>query len=360
MRAMLEDPQHTAQVPGGPGGYAALRARIRALAEGETETVALMATISCELYNADPRFDWVGFYRVTAPEMLKIGPYQGGHGCLQIPFSRGVCGAAARTGRTLIVPDVEAFEDHIACAASTRSEIVVPVRNRSGKLIAVLDIDSDQVDAFTETDRIELEAMLDEIFTRPPLPAAMPEKPTGLMRLLSEGDVLFGPVLLVAHFVIAAFGWILEQYFSVPFVVTNWEVALSVAIAVTMMLPVFLILRAYYHQKVSPLPTIFYMFGHAGLIIVGYAGIYGMLGYGPAGGFDPADPVTAGDCIPTWERNFYLSAITFTTVGYGDCAPYGVARFFAGIQGVLSVVFVGTTVGLMTGIAPTGGEDERT
>ncbi|MEM9145504.1 MAG: ion channel [Pseudomonadota bacterium] len=200
--------------------------------------------------------------------------------------------------------------------------------------------------------------MLDEIFTRPPLPPEGEGPVSGISRLWSEGDVLYGPVLLFGHFVIAALGWILEQYWSVPQAVTPWELGLSIGIALTMMIPVFLILRSYYHQKVSPLPTIFYMFGHAGLIIVGYAGIYGMLGYGPAGGFDPNALATAGDCIPTWERNFYLSAITFTTVGYGDCAPYGVARFFAGIQGVLSVVFVGTTVGLMTGIAPTG-DDAR-
>ena len=78
--------------------YAEVGKSIAALTEGETDQVALMATVACELHHADDRFDWTGFYRVVAPELLKIGPYQGGHGCLVIPFDRGVCGAAARTG----------------------------------------------------------------------------------------------------------------------------------------------------------------------------------------------------------------------------------------------------------------------
>ena len=78
--------------------YQDLAARIASLTEGEDDQIALMATVACEVFHSDDRFDWVGFYRVTAPELLKIGPYQGGHGCLHIPFSRGVCGAAARTG----------------------------------------------------------------------------------------------------------------------------------------------------------------------------------------------------------------------------------------------------------------------
>ena len=80
--------------------YTVLAQTIAALTEGETDQVALMATVTCELHHADDRFDWTGFYRVVAPELLKIGPYQGGHGCLVIPFSRGVCGAAARRGLT--------------------------------------------------------------------------------------------------------------------------------------------------------------------------------------------------------------------------------------------------------------------
>ena len=144
--------------------HAGLAARIRALAEGERDAVALMATLACEIHHADDRFHWTGFYRVVAPGLLKIGPYQGGHGCLTIPFERGVCGAAARTGRTQLVPDVEAFPGHIACAASTRSELVIPVRNAAGDLLGVLDIDSDLPDAFTEADARALEAILAETF----------------------------------------------------------------------------------------------------------------------------------------------------------------------------------------------------
>jgi GAF domain-containing protein len=144
--------------------YATLRKTIASLTEGETDTVALMATVACELHHADDRFDWTGFYRVTKPNLLKIGPYQGGHGCLQIPFDKGVCGAAARTGEVQLVADVDAFPGHIACASSTRSEIVLPVRDAAGELIAVLDIDSDQPDAFTTEDASELAAILKATF----------------------------------------------------------------------------------------------------------------------------------------------------------------------------------------------------
>ena len=145
--------------------YPALRARIASLVDGETDEIALMATVSCELFHSDDRFDWVGFYRVTEPDLLKIGPYQGGHGCLIIPFSRGVCGAAARLREIQLVPDVNAFEGHIACASSTRSEVVLPVFNASGDLIAVLDIDSDQPDAFTDEDAKSLRVILTETFS---------------------------------------------------------------------------------------------------------------------------------------------------------------------------------------------------
>lgn len=146
--------------------YPTLRQTIAALTEGETDAVALMATVACEVHHADDRFDWTGFYRVTAPKVLKIGPYQGGHGCLAIPFSRGVCGAAARTGEVQLVADVEAFPDHIACAASTRSELVLPVRDGAGALIGVFDIDSDQPDAFDQGDATALQAILQQVFGR--------------------------------------------------------------------------------------------------------------------------------------------------------------------------------------------------
>ena len=144
--------------------YDDLAARIRALCAGETDEVALMATVACELHQSDERFDWTGFYRVVAPELLKIGPYQGGHGCLVIPFSRGVCGAAARLRAVQIVPDVEAFPGHIACSSSTRSEIVLPVLGAGGRLIGVLDIDSDRPDAFDQADADALAAILADVF----------------------------------------------------------------------------------------------------------------------------------------------------------------------------------------------------
>ena len=146
--------------------YDQIAKSIASLTEGETDTVALMATVACELHHADDRFDWTGFYRVTAPEMLKIGPYQGGHGCLQIPFLRGVCGAAARTGKTQLVADVVSFPGHIACASSTRSEVVLPVWDASGAIIAVLDIDSNQPNAFTQTDADQLSGILKATFSK--------------------------------------------------------------------------------------------------------------------------------------------------------------------------------------------------
>ncbi|WP_378948052.1 GAF domain-containing protein [Paracoccus sp. R86501] len=144
--------------------YQELAARIRALSAGETDEVALMATMACELHHSDERFDWTGFYRVVAPDLLKIGPYQGGHGCLVIPFARGVCGAAARTRQVQIVADVEDFPGHIACSSSTRSEIVLPVVGRDDRLIGVLDIDSDRPGAFDQNDADALSAMLTEVF----------------------------------------------------------------------------------------------------------------------------------------------------------------------------------------------------
>ena len=144
--------------------YASLSKSIAALTSGETDQVALMATVACEVHHADDRFDWTGFYRVTEPEVLKIGPYQGGHGCLVIPFSRGVCGAAARTKQVQLVADVEAFDGHIACASSTRSELVLPVFDGAGNVVAVFDIDSDQPNAFTQDDADALADILTAVF----------------------------------------------------------------------------------------------------------------------------------------------------------------------------------------------------
>lgn len=144
--------------------YSDLASEIGSICEGERDAIAIMATISCKLYHAFDGFDWVGFYRVTGPEMLTIGPYQGGLGCLSIPFSRGVCGAAARTKTTQLVPDVHAFEGHIACSSTTLSELVMPICNKDGTLLGVLDIDSDRPDFFTQDDIDSLAPLLDEVF----------------------------------------------------------------------------------------------------------------------------------------------------------------------------------------------------
>jgi len=143
--------------------YARVKKSIAALCEGETDEITKMATIACELYHAMDGFDWVGFYRVVEPGLLKVGPYQGGHGCLVIPFEKGVCGACARTQQTQIVPDVNAIEDHIACSSSTQSEIVLPVR-ANGELIAVLDVDSDRLSDFDEDDARALGEILQKSF----------------------------------------------------------------------------------------------------------------------------------------------------------------------------------------------------
>ena len=144
--------------------YDLLAKTIVALTVGETDAVALMATVACEVHHADTRFDWTGFYRVTAPEMLKIGPYQGGHGCLVIPFYRGVCGAAARTETVQLVTDVDAFPGHIACASATRSELVLPVWNDLGTLLGVFDIDSNLPAAFDDSDAMHIASILKMAF----------------------------------------------------------------------------------------------------------------------------------------------------------------------------------------------------
>ena len=145
--------------------YESFKKSIASLTDGEDDVIALMATVASELHHSDDRFDWTGFYRVTSPQMLKIGPYQGGHGCLQISFNRGVCGAAARLEKTQLVEDVAAFPGHIACSSLTRSEIVLPVWDRSGSLLAVLDIDSNQLNAFTQKDVDALAPILAAVFS---------------------------------------------------------------------------------------------------------------------------------------------------------------------------------------------------
>jgi L-methionine (R)-S-oxide reductase len=133
---------------------------IEAILEGETDLLAAMATVVCLLHHAFDTYFWTGFYRRVGPERLLIGPYQGTLGCLEITFDRGVCGACARSGQTVVVPDVHQFPGHIACDAASKSEIVVPVFDRARRLIAVFDVDSDQYDAFDEVDRRYLEQIM--------------------------------------------------------------------------------------------------------------------------------------------------------------------------------------------------------
>jgi GAF domain-containing protein len=148
--------------------YRAVRSRLESLLSDEDDWIAALATIACELHHAFSYFDWTGFYRVVEPELLVVGPYQGTHGCLRIPFARGVCGAAARSRTTQRVDDVTARADHIACSSSTRSEIVVPVLSPDGRVLAVLDVDSDQPAAFDERDRSELETICADLGRRFP------------------------------------------------------------------------------------------------------------------------------------------------------------------------------------------------
>jgi GAF domain-containing protein len=143
--------------------YHEVATRIQALIAGERDVIAVMATMVCELRHAFTHFDWVGFYRVTEPGVLKIGPYQGGHGCLVIPFERGVCGRCAREKVSQVVPDVTASAYHIACASTTRSEIVVPVLDFRGEVRAVLDVDSNTPGAFDDADRTKLERIVLEL-----------------------------------------------------------------------------------------------------------------------------------------------------------------------------------------------------
>lgn len=143
--------------------YQAVVSALDALLTDSTDWVAAMSTVICELHNTFDHYHWTGFYRVTSPGHLQVGPYQGGHGCLDIPFTRGVCGAAARLQKTQLVEDVNAIEDHIACSSSTQSELVVPVLSEKMDVIAVLDVDSDYPNAFDQIDQHYLEVICQKL-----------------------------------------------------------------------------------------------------------------------------------------------------------------------------------------------------
>lgn len=147
--------------------YEQALAAISANLEGERDPILKMATVNCLLKTCLPYYYWVGFYQVSGPERLSVGPYQGTLGCLHIDFSRGVCGRAARERKTQIVPDTHALvqgAEHIACDPNSRSEIVVPVFNPAGELIAVFDVDSTLEGSFDEVDQGYLEGLMGEVF----------------------------------------------------------------------------------------------------------------------------------------------------------------------------------------------------
>ena len=139
--------------------------QIEAALEGETEEVAIQATLACLLWETLPQANWCGFYRRVGERMLAVGPYQGGMGCLRIPFERGVCGACARTGTTQLVPDVHAFPGHISCDDATRSEMVIPI-TVAGRLLAVLDLDSPHQDGFSAAEARLLEGLMARVFAQ--------------------------------------------------------------------------------------------------------------------------------------------------------------------------------------------------
>ncbi|MEO1311622.1 MAG: GAF domain-containing protein [Pseudomonadota bacterium] len=146
--------------------YDQVAREIAAVVEGEPNLVARMATVACLLHEAFENRIWTGFYVVDPDkdEELVVGPYQGSLGCLRIPFGKGVCGAAAKTGETQVVDDVHDFPGHIACDARSVSEIVVPVSDAAGRLIAVLDIDSDLPAQFDADDAAALEELVAAVF----------------------------------------------------------------------------------------------------------------------------------------------------------------------------------------------------
>ncbi len=147
------------QVPDKPALYRELAGQIESVVRGLDDDVATMASAASLIHSMLPHTSWTGFYRVVDAALLRIGPYQGSLGCLEIPFGSGVCGTVAAEQRSLVVPDVHAFPGHIACDSAARSEVVVPVHRKDGSLAAVLDLDSHAPAAFDNDDRAGLEAI---------------------------------------------------------------------------------------------------------------------------------------------------------------------------------------------------------
>jgi L-methionine (R)-S-oxide reductase len=141
--------------------YAQLQTHVASVLAGIDDDIAAMATISCLVHHAFGHL-WTGFYRVVEPDrLLRVGPYQGMLGCLEISFGKGVCGTAAATRRTVIVPNVGEFPGHITCDSRAQSEIVVPIFGTDGSLCAVLDVDSERLGAFDDDDAAGLERLVE-------------------------------------------------------------------------------------------------------------------------------------------------------------------------------------------------------
>jgi L-methionine (R)-S-oxide reductase len=142
-----------------PAAHEELAGHVESVLAGIDDEIAAMATISALVHHAFGCL-WTGFYRLVSPTLLRVGPYQGTLGCLEIVVGKGVCGTAAAERRTIVVPDVAAFAGHITCDARARSEIVVPVFGPAGSVIGVLDIDSEQLGAFDDDDVVGLERLV--------------------------------------------------------------------------------------------------------------------------------------------------------------------------------------------------------
>jgi L-methionine (R)-S-oxide reductase len=140
--------------------YSELKDHAEAILDGVNDEITAMATMSSLVHHSFGHL-WTGFYRVVVPgQLLRVGPYQGTLGCIDIAFGRGVCGTAAAEMRTVLVADVEKFPGHITCDSRSRSEIVVPVRNNQGDLVAVFDVDSERINAFDKDDQRGLEQLV--------------------------------------------------------------------------------------------------------------------------------------------------------------------------------------------------------
>lgn len=150
--------------------YREVGTQVRAVLAPERDLLACMASMVCLLHHALPHFFWTGFYRRVGPRLLRVGPYQGTLGCIDIPFERGVCGDCASGERSIIVADVAEYPGHIACDAGSVSEIVVPVFDTAHSLIAVLDVDSTIPGAFDEVDREQLEELVGLLRDKAALP----------------------------------------------------------------------------------------------------------------------------------------------------------------------------------------------